>query len=421
MGQTDLNRTSFLPQEEITSLANDDRQLLAFTGYYNVGDVVEIVDVDANGCRISVLGTRTIVAIEKDVALIFDSAIDTSAAVGTPYAYVTDIDDGQEAIDRLYHQVSSPGTCQIVESILGQALGSPIAGQATYEVGDVGFFRAGDSVTILADEGLVGTATIVSVNEQADEANNRSEIVINSATLDTTGLTNPRFQLVMTVCDGLARLRSDIDLIDKPVENEDLDTPNCSATAFETNQLFKAGTSKVYLDGRKLRLGTAGSRAAATVGAGNSALTYTSMILGTDGNATDVSVTAGAGLVVTVTGNYTTGYAVDCTDNGGAATSAQIAAAINADATAKRIVQVVYGGTGAGVVTAFAATPLAGGLNNGTGDYAELPQVFENQISLTGYKWVSLWILPGDRNRLNSPPRNSEELSIDYRTILYNA
>jgi hypothetical protein len=262
---------------------------------------------------------------------------------------------------------------------------------------------------------------VVSVNELADEANNRSEIVINSATLDTTGLTNPRFQLVMSVCSGLNRLRSDIDLIDKPVENEDLDTPNCSLTAFEADRLFKSGTSKLYLDGRKLRLGTAGSRAAVTVGAGNSALLYTSMILGTDGNKTDVSVTAGAGLTVTVSGNFTTGYVVDVTDNGGAATSAQIAAAINADANSKRIVQVRYGGTGAGVVAPFVATPLTGGLNNGTGDYAELPQVIENQISLTGYKWVSLWILPGDRNRLNSPPRNSEELSMDYRTILYNA
>jgi hypothetical protein len=192
-------------------------------------------------------------------------------------------------------------------------------------------------------------------------------------------------------------------------------------TAFETDGLFKAATTHLYIDGRKLRLGTTGTRAAKSVGAGDAVVTYTSMILGTAGNRTDVSVTAGAGFTVSVSGDFVNGYVVDCTDNGGAATAAQIASAINADAVAKRLVQVQFGGNGTGVVAPFVATALLGGLDNGTGDYAEIPQVFENKIIATGYKWVSLWILPDERNRLNKPPRNTEELFIDYRRILYNA
>lgn len=420
MGQTNLERTFFRPREEITSLVNDDRQLLAFTGYYDVGDTVEIVDVDANGCRISILGTRTITAIEKDVALIFDSPIDTSTAVGTPYAYVTNIDDGQEAVDRLYRRIQDTGTCEILEAIVAQSLDTPIVGQATYEVDDVGYFRVGDSVSIIADEGLAGSGNVVAINENADESNNRSDIVIDSS-IDTSSLTNPKFQLNLDVCVAIDRLKDDIDMIDKPVENEDLDTPDCSSTVFETDNLFLQGSTHLYLDGRKLRLGTAGSRAALTQGAANSQLIYTSMILGTAGNSTQVSVTSGAGTTVTVSGNFTSGYTVDVTDNSGAATAEDIANAINADAAAKRIVQVQYGGDGSGVVATFAATSLTGGGDDGSGDYAELPQVFENQIANTGYKWVSLWILPSERNRLNKPPKNSEEMFIDYRTILYNA
>jgi len=420
MGQTNLERTYFEPRVEITTSGNLARQEVGFTGYYRVGDTVEILDVGPNGCVISILALATIAAIEKDTALIFSAPVDTSLATGTPYAQVRNIDDGQEAVDRLYRTIQLGQECQIIEPILDQALNTPLAGQATYDVGDIGYFRVGDVVLILHDNGASSTATILATSRNADEANNAGTIVINSS-IDTSTWTNPKFQMLLPICTSIARLKDDIDSIDQPIENEDLDTPDCSSTVYETDGLFKAATTHLYLDGRKLRLGTMGTRAARTLGAGDAALTYTSMILGTNGNATDVSVTSGAGLVVTVTGNFVNGYLVDCTDNGGAATAAQVAAAINANAAAKRIVQVQYGGTGANPVVAFAATSLTGGLNNGTGDYAELPQIFENKIVATGYKWVSFWILPDERNRLNKPPRNTEELVIDYRRILYNA
>jgi hypothetical protein len=84
------------------------------------------------------------------------------------------------------------------------------------------------------------------------------------------------------------------------------------------------------------------------------------------------------------------------------------------------LVQVQYGGDGTGVVSTFGATSLAGGADNGTGDYAELPQVFENLIAQTGYKWISFHIRPSERNRMKIPPTNSEELVIDYRKPLHN-
>ena len=420
MGQTNLERTYFEPRVEITTDGNLTRHEVAFTGYFRIGDTVEILDVGPNGCVIGVLALTTVAAIEKDTALIFSGAVDTGAATGTPYAQVRNIDDGQEAIDRLYHSVQLGQECEVLEAITDQALSTPAGGQATYDVADIGYFRTGDSVKIIHDSGASAAANILSVNRNADEANNSGTVVLD-ASVDTSGFVNPKLQLMLAVCTSIARLKDDIDLIDQPIENEDLDTPDCSNTAFETDSLFKSGTSHLYLDGRKLRLGTAGTRAAKVVGADDSELTYTSLILGTAGNKTEVSVTAGAGLTVSVTGNFNDGYTVDCTDNTGAATSEEIAGAINADPDAKRLVMVQFGGDGTGVVTAFAATALLTGADNGVGDYAELPIVFENLITLTGYKWLSLHIRPTERNRLNKPPRNTEELFVDYRRILYNA
>lgn len=420
MPQPNLERTYFRPQEEITSSVDSVVQTLAFTGYYEIGDVVDIIDVGPDGCRISILGTRTIVDIVKDSKLIFDSTIDTSLATGTPYAFVRDIDDGQEAVDRLYHRVSAPPECEIQVPITAQALNQPVGGKTTYEVDDVGNLRAGDSVSIIADEGFVATATIDSVDPKADQSGNKSIVVITSV-VDTSTYTNPKIKSLIPICTITERLRADIDKIDQPVENENLDTPDCLKTAFETDYLYRAGSSKLYLDGVRCRLGTVGTRATLTQGAGNSQLIYHSMILGTAGNKTKVAVVAGAGFTISVSGDFNAGFTISINDNGGAATSAEIAAALNANATVKRLVQVLYGGDGSGVVTAFAATALASGANDGSGDYAELPQVYNNTITNTGYKWVSLWILPSDRNRFNKPPRNSEELTIDYRRIMYNA
>jgi hypothetical protein len=420
MGQPNANRIQFVPWEEVLTSGDLSVHSVAQTCLFRVGDSVTIYDVDANGCIISSLGSATVNAIEKDTALYLDASIDTSVATGTPYAYVTNIDDVQAALERVYCGEDPNSKCQVSESILAQSLDDPIVGQATYSVSSVGYFQAGDAVYVVADEGIQGTANVVSVAKNADDTNNYSAIVLDDS-IDTSAVTNPKILADFDTCVLIDRIKSDVDAIDEPVENEDLDAGDCTHVAFETDSLFRQGSSKVFIDGVRKTLGTAGSRASHTQGTSNSQLTYTSMILGTAGNDTQVSVSAGAGTVVTVSGNFASGYTIDVTDNSGAATAADIAAAINADADAKRIVQVQYGGDGTGVVSTFGATSLTGGLDDGTGDYAELEQVLNNEISNTGYKWISFWILPNDRNRLNQPPRSDEDLVVDYRKILYNA
>lgn len=418
MGQLDLLRTQFEARVTVTVPANDDRQLVNFTGYFVEGDVVDVIEVDSNGNVLQVISdNRTVMAIDPDVSLTLDAVVNTSGLTGTPMIRAQNIDDGFEAVDRLYRRVITANVQYVQkQAILGEALATPTAGKTTYFVEDISYIRAGDILDILADQGIVGTnVTVDSLSPNADDVNNLASVVINS-NLTTVGFTNPKLVVKsLTVQQAIARNQEKIDQIDRPVENEYLGVGNGSHMAFEAANLFVAGTSKFLIDGNRKRLGTAGTRANLTQGSGNAQMLFTSMILGTKGNATRVAVINAAGTAVSVTGNSTTGYLVSVNNNSGTATAAQIAAAINADATAKRIVQCRYGGTGASAAVAFAATNLASGLDNGTGDYAEIEQVYNNLIANTGYKFISLWILPNDTNRLSKPPKDDEELVIDYR------
>jgi hypothetical protein len=435
MGQANAKRIQVKLRETVTVPASSTVQPVAKTCFFEVGDLVDVVDVDANGNILSTLADNlTIVALALNASLTLSASVDTTAATGTPMIVNQKLDDAQEAIERaLCHDSYAQETLfDVSEAILAQALNSPAGGQTTFQVADSKFWRAGDVVDILADEGVVQQGvTILSVNPLADLANNRSTIVVN-AVVDTSTFTNPYIQSTdITVQDAVERNQQDIDSIDAPVENEDLGDGNGTDCAFETANLFKIGTSKVFIDGIRKKLGTAGTRASLTQGAGNSQLIYTSMLLGLLGNEIRVRVVSGAGLTISVTKTFKasasgintaqTTYDISINDNGGAATAAQIAAALNASALVKRLVQVQYGGTGAGVVSAFAYTALSGGLNNGTGDYAEIPQILNNLITSTGMKWVSFWIIPADKQRMNEPPQDDEEQTIDYRKILVNA
>jgi hypothetical protein len=426
MGQTNAIRVQFDPAELITSSLNSARQTMAFTGYFEIGDDVSIVAKDANGCIISVLATGVgVLAIEDGIALTFDQLVDTTTALpaGAVGWYVIDdpIDDAQAAIDRLYRQAATD-LFQLVEDVVDSVSSTPIAGQTTLYVDDVNLFRVGDGVVITSDQGVLSTTTILDIDINADEINNRSAIVINDD-IDLTSNTNVRILSTdVTVKEVIDRIRENIDAIDQPIENEYVGTGDCDSVVFDANSLFLSGSSKLLMDGRRLRLGTAGTLANNSFGAGNAALSYYSLVLGTAGNQIDVQVSGGAGLTVAVTGSYQAGtLAVIANSSGGTATAAQIAAAINADAEAQRLVQVVYGGNGSGVVTPFGLTALSGGLNDGVGDYAEMPQVYNNLISQTGYKWLSLHIRPLESNRLSVPPSNTEELVLDYRRALTNA
>lgn len=441
MGQTNLIRTQFEGCEIITSSVASVQQSLAFTRYYKVGDTVNIIAKDANGCQVGAnLATQiTIDAILNGDSLTFDASVDTTTALPAGavgwYVVPCDIATGEDAIDRLYRCYA--GAENITVQLCANAsppseLDTPVGGQSRHLVDDITCLRVGDTVVITADSGELGSGVIVSLDPNADEANNLSEIVIDS-NVDTTAETNVQLCAEITVAELFTRMKENIDKIDQPCENEYMGDGDCDLTAFESNALFLAGTSHIYLDGRKQRLGTAGTRASLDQGTypgDNDSMRFTSLILGTLGNEVEVEVQAGAGLTVAVTKsfNWTPGtlftnaqYLIQVNDNGGAATSQEIADAINADPDAMRIVQAQYGGDGTGVVATFGPTNLAGGLDDGTGDYAEIPQVYLNNISLTGYKYASLHIRPLEKNRLDRPPRDSEELITDYRKALTNA
>jgi hypothetical protein len=418
MGQINLIRTQFEPRVTITSPANDDRQVVNFTGYFKVGDVADVIEVDGDGNVLNVIADNLqILSIDPDVAITFDAVVDTTGLTGTPMVICQNIDDGQEAIDRLYRrQFTGNVAFQVKQNILAEDLNTPTAGKTTFYVEDVKFIRAGDIADVLATEGIIAVGvTVDSVTPAADATNNKAAVVITS-NVTTATFTNPQLVFTsITVQQAVERNQERIDEIDRPVENEYLGVGDNRLVTFYTTNLFVQGTSKVLLDGKRMRLGTAGTQAALSQGAGTSQLLFTSLILGTDGNKTKIAVINAAGLTVAVTGNYTTGHTISVNNNSGAATALQIAAAIMADPTASRLVLARYGSTGLGVVAAFGATNLAGGLNDGLGDYAEIEQVYRNNIQYTGYKMISFHIRPNEINRMNTPPRQDEEVIIDYR------
>lgn len=415
MGQPNAKRIQYVPLATILNPVNDNIQELNDVSFLELNDTVDVLDVDANGNVLSVLADNlTVLSFNPGTKKVTLSAsVDTTAATGTPKLYIQEIDDVQVALDRLFKRKS--GKFDLRQSIVEFDEDTPTAGKTTYYVDDASFFRAGDEVAVIDDTGVLSvSATIESVNVNADAANNRSSIVITSD-VPVTLLNNPYIQnLTIDLEKAVRRNQERIDEIDRPVKNEDLGEGNGAHTAFEVASLFVQGSSELYMDGNRKKIGTPGTRAGHTEGAGNAQLIFLSMILGLPGNDTEVRVQAGAGFSISVSGNFTNGHTVTINNNGGLATAKEIADALNAHAEAKRLIQVRYGGDGTGVVSAFGPTALAGGLDDGTGDYAELEQIFKNLVTGTGFKWVSFHIRPNEKNRLSSPPDDDEELAIDY-------
>jgi len=443
MGQPNLKRTAFKACEPITSALSDDRQELAFTGYYELGDTVDILELDPSGNILSTLASNIIInVIEGDTALTFDTTIDTSAPPnsGIYHACVDNIDDGQEAIDRLYRRKNKLD-CPQELPIVAQTLNSPVGGQTTYEVDSIEELIAGDIVKILdigGGGGEIGTATVISVAPNADNTNNKSEVVIDSV-IDTSAATTPIIQSQnVSVNDCIDRLGDRIDQIDLPVENEESSIlngqPDGEHAAFELDKLFLPNSSKVFLDGNRKKKGVCGTRAFLEQGTFpglDDSLRFDSMLLGLLGNEIRVEVVSAGGLGITITKDFAstpsgintaqTDYLIQINNNSDAATAEELADALNADADAKRLIQVRFGGDGSGTVSAFGPTALTGGLDDGTGDYCEIEQVFENKIVDTGFKFISFHIRPDEPNRMNVPPCESEELCFDYRRALVNA
>jgi len=412
MGQVDARRLQFDPCRELTSAVNDDRQTLTNTGLFKVGDIIVFYDKDANGCLGTALGTRTVTAICPNAAIIYDSPIDLTTVTGTATICNQNIDDVQEALARLYECFVQPKdqAWLLCETISASVPDAPIGGQQEITIGaNECFFEAGDTVNVICDSGLViSGATVISRN---------GGVVVIDDNTDLSAETGCKLcNTSLTVEIALERLRASINF--DFADCEDLDAADCSNTAYEFDNVFLQNTSVVYLDGVAKKKGTCGTRATVDFGAfgSNDGLRFTSMILGLAGNDIDVEVVSAAGLTVTVTGSFSGGdYLIQVNNNSDTATAEQIADAINADATAKRLIQAQFGGDGTGLPAAAGPTALASGANDGTGDYCEIEQVTNNAISGTGFKWISFHIRPLEGNRMNLPPRDTEELWTNYR------
>lgn len=419
MGQPNAKRLQFSAIQVLTSALNDDRQTLDQTYFVKVGDTLEFWDRNASGCLETLIGTRTVTGVCPDQAITLDSAIDLTTVTGTAVIRNRTIDDVQEAVQRLYDCgfEAEDYLIQWADTISACETDTPVVGQSTQTVPDASCWEAGDSWAIISDEGLAGTGTVIA-----------NDVTLNKVTIDDsidcTALTNPK--LINTSVDlkeQLKRLKQAIDAVGTPI-CEALADGDCDNTAFLVSQKFIVDSSNLYLDGVRKRKGTCGTLASLSNGAGAAELILTSLVLGTDGNDIDFEMLDPGGpsspLSVTVTGTYDGAdrkISISLETDGGSAiisTAQDVADAINADADAKRLVLAQFGGDGTGLQAALAATPLAGGLNDGTGDYCEIEQVDNNLISNTGYRWVSFHIRPNESNRLSSPPRESEELDVCY-------
>ncbi len=422
MAQKNLKRTLFQAKVNVLNLKNDDKQDVDFTGYFEVGDTVDFIDEGPNGFTVLV-DNLTILAIDDNQKfVVFDQVIDTTLATQNAKFTVQTIDDGHEAVDRLYRRIFRGAVgFNLSQSILDRKLNTPIVGQTTLFVEDTSFWQIGDTVDILADEGIIATnVTVTDVKVNADDINNRSHIAV-AANVDTNLFTNPVIiNTTINMESAVKRLQAVIDGIDHPVKNVYLGLGDNFHSVFKLPEAVVPGSTIVTLDGSRSLKGTAGTRATLIQGTGNSALTFTSMITGINGNKTTVEVVAGTGLVINVGGSFKNGMTISITNNGGAATALDIANALNNDLVTQRIIQVQYGGTGLGVITPFGPFNLTGGLDDWTLDYAELEQIYENNITGTGFKWISFNINKNIKNRMKGPPEDDEELMVDYTRAASN-
>ena len=417
MGQPNAKRLQFSPIQTLTSALNDDRQTLNQTYFVKVGDTLEFWDQNSAGCLETLVGSRIVTGVDPDVAITLDSAIDLTGVVGQAVIRNRSIDDVQVAIERLYAhgfeaedyliQWSAPITASLVDF--------PIVGQSAHTVADATCWATGDAYAVMSDDGLNLTGTVIGILPATNQ-------VIIDQSADATLLTNPKLlNTSVDLKETLRRLKSLIDQIGTPVCEALLDG-NCSDSVFYASQTFVQNSSQFYLDGVRKRKGTTGTRASLVNGAGDGELTFTSLVLGLDGNDIDVEMldpgAASQALSVTVTGTYEgqdRKVSISLATDAGSAlisTALDIAVAVNASGSARRLVSVIYGGTGLDVQAALVATSLSGGLNNGTGDYVELQVLQAN--TLGGYGILSFHIRPEEANRMSSPPQESEELDLCY-------
>lgn len=141
----------------------------------------------------------------------------------------------------------------------------------------------------------------------------------------------------------------------------------------------------------------------------NNAITFTAKVAGTIGNATKVQLknpaAASQALAVSIVGDT---IVVSLATDGASAltsTAADVVTAVNAHLTAKTLVSAANTGasTGAGVVAAVAATPLAGGTN---GNATAAEGVLLNDVDVTNGAAPATMIIQGylAKNKLPEAP-----------------
>lgn len=425
MPQKNASRMQYIPREVISDSISSNTHTLQAVNHLKLGDTVDIWEIDAvTKKRLSVIASDlTILSINPSTKkVVFSASFDTSGLTGQPIVRIDDIDDLQGSVERLYRRTFGASSIgfDVRQDILAFEADAPIAGKGLYDVDDAQFWEPGDEAQVIDDSGvIIASTTVYEVKVNADDSNNKATIAVNSNAA-VNPVNNAYIQnLSLTVDETLRRIRDRVDAVDHPKKNQDvLQIPNSSHTAFEFPELFVSGSTEVYLDGNKIIKGSAGTRAALIQGTGTDELTFTSMILNTKGNDTTIEVNTNAGLTVSVSGNFKSGYTITISNDANTATAKQIADAINAHVDARRIVQVQYGSDGSGIVAAFGPSNLTGGLDDATKDYAEIEKVFENKISGTGFKWLSVnvgaTVNNADPNRMKNPPQDSEEFDVGY-------
>ena len=427
MGQKNADTVQFKPWETVNDSVNSNTHVMQEICRIRESDTVDIWDVDPVTEEVhSVIASNlTILSINPgNNKVVFSAPFDSSSPTGTVVVNVQNIDDSQQAIERaLCDPAPKSSLKNLQQAIEAFEADSPSAGKGLYDVDDSQGFRPGDEVEVVNDTGVViASTTIHAIDINADDANNKSTIAVNSNVDPVIGQ-NPIIRAkALTLEEYAERLQERIDEIDKPVKNKlPIAQPDSTNSVFEFPVLFLSGSSDVFIDGSKKHLGDCGTLSELVQGAlPNGQVTFTSMILNTFGDQTRIEVVNAAGLTVSVTGNHKTGFLVQVNNNSGAATAKQICDAINADADAKKVVQAIYSGDGSTALAAFGPTNLAGGADDATLDYCELEQVFENKRTGTGFKFVSFNIRPDHPNRMNKAPKDSEEIVIGYAKALVN-
>ncbi len=101
MGQTNLKRTQFKGREEVTTPQSSAQQPVARTCFFEIADVVDVIDVDTNGNILSTIANNlTVLGIVTDQEISLSAVVDTTNFDENSFRLYTTSLDGNTS-DRL--------------------------------------------------------------------------------------------------------------------------------------------------------------------------------------------------------------------------------------------------------------------------------------------------------------------------------